>query len=350
MTRGLGFFRDRRVFLTGHTGFKGAWLSRILIDAGAEVTGYALPAREPSLFALAQVESGMTSIIGDVLDMPSLQAAVAGCNPEVVIHLAAQPLVRVGYRDPRATYEINVMGTVNILECVRSTSSVRSFLNVTTDKVYKNSESEQGHREMESLDGFDPYANSKSCSELVTHSYRRSFFADGVPAVSTARSGNVIGGGDFAPDRVIADCIGAAISGGTIFIRNPGSIRPYQHVLEALFAYLMILEGQYEVPDLAGWYNVGPSAHDSVTTGDLATMFCECWGGDLAWRSVADEDAPPEAVCLRLDCSLLESVFGWQPRWGTRRAIQRTIEWTRAWVSGGDVPQLMRAQIGEYLA
>ena len=232
------FFRGKRVFVTGHTGFKGTWLCRILVGAGAVVTGYSLPApTEPNLFALAGLEGRMTSIIGDVRDRDALFHAFEAAQPEIVLHLAAQPIVRDSYKDPAYTYETNVMGTVNLLECVRRYPTVRSFLNITTDKVYHNNEWPWGYREDEPLDGFDPYSNSKSCSELVTHSYLNSFFAGtDAPAISTARAGNVIGGGDFANDRIIPDCIRATEAKQPIIVRNPHSTRPYQHVLEPLFA------------------------------------------------------------------------------------------------------------------
>ena len=247
MMNELEFYKGKRIFVTGHTGFKGTWLCRILVDAGAIVTGYSLePPTQPSLFELAGLEGKMTSVIGDIRDREKLLAAFRAANPEIVLHLAAQPIVRDSYKNPAYTYETNVMGTVNILECVRLNDGVRSFLNVTTDKVYHNNEWPWGYREDEPLDGFDPYSNSKSCSELVTHSYLNSFFADGKVAISTARAGNVIGGGDFANDRIIPDCVRAVQSGTPLILRNPNSTRPYQHVLEPLFAYLMIAKRQYE--------------------------------------------------------------------------------------------------------
>ena len=278
------FYKGKRVFVTGHTGFKGSWLCRILVNAGAIVTGYSLPApTNPNLFSLAEVEDKMTSIIGDIRDFKALKAAFDQADPQIVLHLAAQPIVRDSYKDPAYTYETNVMGTVNILECVRASKTVRSFLNVTTDKVYKNNEWHWGYRENEPLDGFDPYSNSKSCSELVTHSYQNSFFADGRVAISTARAGNVIGGGDFANDRIVPDCVRAMASGADIIVRNPHSTRPYQHVLEPLFAYLMIAQRQYEDLSFAGWYNVGPDECDCVTTGPLVDLFCSCWGDGAKW-------------------------------------------------------------------
>lgn len=344
------FFRGKRVFVTGHTGFKGTWLCRILVKAGAIVTGYSLPApTNPNLFELAGLEDKMTSVIGDIRDHETLFKAFEQAQPEIVLHLAAQPIVRDSYKNPVYTYETNVMGTVNILECVRNTDCVRSFLNVTTDKVYQNNEWAWGYRENEPLDGFDPYSNSKSCSELVTHSYLNSFFANADVAISTARAGNVIGGGDFANDRIVPDCVRAMQGGKDIIVRNPHSTRPYQHVLEPLFAYLMIAQRQYEDKSFAGWYNVGPDECDCVTTGDLVDLFCKTWGGNAKWINQAEANAPHEANFLKLDCSKLKSVFGWKPRWHIDEAIEKTIEWTRVWLDGSDIPAEMDRQIGEFM-
>lgn len=347
----LDFYKNKRVFVTGHTGFKGAWLCRILVLAGAEVTAFSLEApTEPNLFELAGLEGKITSIIGDIRDIKSLENAFLKSNPEIVFHLAAQPIVRDSYKAPVYTYETNVMGTVNILECVRKSNSVRSFLNVTTDKVYQNNEWCWGYRENEPLDGFDPYSNSKSCSELVTHSYLNSFFShEASPAISTARAGNVIGGGDFANDRIIPDCIRAAISNKNIRIRNPHSTRPYQHVLEPLFAYLMIAQCQYEDKKYAGWYNVGPDECDCVTTGELVDLFCKTWGNGVSWINEAEKNAPHEANFLKLDCSKIKSIFDWKPRWHIYQAIEKTVEWTQIWQSKGDIPAEMNRQIREYI-
>lgn len=343
------FYRGKRVFVTGHTGFKGTWLCRILVQAGAEVTGYSLPApTNPNLFELAGLEGKMTSVIGDIRDLGKLKAAFEAAQPEIVLHLAAQPIVRDSYKDPAYTYETNVMGTVNILECVRSSKSVKSFLNVTTDKVYHNNEWEWGYRENEPLDGFDPYSNSKSCSELVTHSYLNSFFADGHVAISTARAGNVIGGGDFANDRIVPDCVRAMKDGRDILVRNPHSTRPYQHVLEPLFAYLMIAQRQYKDGAYAGWYNVGPDECDCVTTGELVDLFCTAWGDGAKWVNQAEANAPHEANFLKLDCSKIKRTFSWQPRWHIAQAIGKTVEWSRVWLAGGDIPAEMDRQIKEY--
>ena len=345
----MEFYRGKRVFVTGHTGFKGAWLCRILVGAGAAVTGYSLLApTQPDLFALAGLEGRMTSVMGDIRDKEKLLAAFQVAKPEIVLHLAAQPIVRDSYKDPAYTYETNVMGTVNILECVRLVPGVRSFLNVTTDKVYHNNEWVWGYREEEPLDGFDPYSNSKSCSELVTHSYKSSFFADGRVAVSTARAGNVIGGGDFANDRIIPDCVRAVQAEKPMGVRNPCSTRPYQHVLEPLFAYLMIARRQYEEGNVSGWYNVGPDECDCVTTGELVELFREKWGESFTWLDQAEKDAPHEANFLKLDCSKLKFVFGWRPRWHIDEAVEKTVEWTRVWLAGGDIPAEMDREIREY--
>ena len=345
----LNFYRGKNVFVTGHTGFKGSWLCKMLINAGAIVTGYSLEApTKPNLFALADVESKMQSVIGDVRDFDSMKVAFDKAKPEIVLHLAAQPIVRDSYKEPRYTYETNVMGTVNILECVRLSSSVRSFLNVTTDKVYKNNEWEWGYRENEPLDGFDPYSNSKSCSELVTHSYKSSFFADNHVAISTARAGNVIGGGDFANDRIIPDCVRAIIKNEKIIIRSPYSTRPYQHVLEPLYAYLMITQKQYEDSNFAGYYNVGPDECDCVTTGELVQLFCNKWGNGLQ-AEIRSIDGPHEANFLKLDCSKLKKTFNWKPRWNIETAIEKTVDWTRVYVSRGDIPRIMDEQIDEFL-
>lgn len=345
----LSFYKGKKVLVTGHTGFKGTWLASLLLSAGAQVTGYSLePPTDPSIFGLSGMENQIRSIIGDIRDLERLMEVFRETEPEIVLHLAAQPIVRESYKNPMYTYETNVMGTVNILECVRQTKTVRSFLNVTTDKVYHNREWEWGYRENDPLDGFDPYSNSKSCSELVTHSYKNSFFSDGETRISTARAGNVIGGGDFAADRIIPDCIRAALSGKPILVRNPHSTRPFQHVLEPLYAYLMIAAMQYEDIKYEGYYNVGPGDEDCVTTGELVELFCKCWGQGQTWEDHF-AGGPHEANFLKLDCSRLRSVFGWKPVWGVRKAIEKTVEWTRAWQAGEDINLVMERQIRCFL-
>lgn len=345
----LSFFKGKRVLVTGHTGFKGTWMCRALILAGAELTGYALePPTNPNLFEMAEIEPRMHSVIGDIRDLDKLSQVFLDAQPEIVIHLAAQPIVRDSYKKPVYTYETNVMGTVNICECVRQNECVKSFLNVTTDKVYENQEWEWGYRENEPLNGYDPYSNSKSCSELVTYSYKNSFFTDDRVAVSTARAGNVIGGGDFANDRIIPDCVRAAKEKRDIIIRNPFSTRPYQHVLEPVTAYLMIVKEQYENHELQGCYNVGPDESDCVTTGDIVDMFVNKWGGGLKWINEYD-GGPHEANFLKLDCSKLKKTFGWKTTWSVSEAVDKTVEWTRAWLASENVAGVMDRQIQEFL-
>lgn len=345
----LSFYKGKKVFVTGHTGFKGSWLCKMLANVGAIVTGYSLnPPTSPSLFEIADIEQDVHSIIGDIRNYVELKKAFDEAQPEIVLHLAAQPIVRDSYNDPVYTYETNVMGTVNILECVRNSSCVKSFLNVTTDKVYLNKEWVWGYRENEELDGYDPYSNSKSCSELVTHSYKNSFFADGHVAISTARAGNVIGGGDFANDRIIPDCIRAAIKHEDIVVRNPFSTRPYQHVLEPLYAYLMIAAMQYEDGKYAGYYNVGPDDIDCFQTGTLVDLFVSKWGAGMKWVSRYD-GGPHEANFLKLDCSKLKATFGWKPHWNLDIAIEMVVDWSKCWTEGRDIRVCMDKEIEDFL-
>lgn len=350
MNKILDFYKGKRVFVTGHTGFKGSWLVKILTHAGADVTGYALePPTNPNLFSIIGVEDQIHSAIGDIRDYDRLHEAFQEANPELVFHLAAQPIVLTSYEQPRYTYETNVMGTVNLLECVRQSDSVRSVLNVTTDKVYHNNEWCWGYRENEPLDGFDPYSNSKSCSELVTHSYKSSFFDQKGIAVSTARAGNVIGGGDFADNRIIPDCVRAAMAKQPISVRNPNSTRPYQHVLEPLSVYLTIVALQAQDSTLQGYYNVGPNDVDCLTTGELATIFCQSWGEGQTWEAV-QKNGPHEANFLKLDCSLVKKTFGWQPVWTARQAVEKTVEWTKVYAAGGDTAEAALNQIREFFS
>ena len=344
------FYKGKRVFVTGHTGFKGSWLCKILANWGADVTGYSLePPTNPNLFEIADIGSDVKSVIGDIRDYDSLKKAFDEAQPEIVLHLAAQPIVRDSYKMPAYTYETNVMGTVNILECVRLSNCVKSFLNVTTDKVYENKEWQWGYRENEPLDGFDPYSNSKSCSELVTHSYKNSFFSDGRVAISTARAGNVIGGGDFANDRIIPDCVRALEKREPITVRNPYSTRPYQHVLEPLFAYLMIAKAQYQDISVADYYNVGPDECDCVTTGELVDMFVKYCDGKISRTDKSEENAVHEANFLKLDCSKLKSALNWKPHWHVTDAVEKTVEWSQIWLDKGDVRKCMDEQIENFL-
>lgn len=345
----LPYYQGKRVLVTGHTGFKGAWLCRILLDAGAEVTGYALePPTQPNLYDLCELDKDIRSFLGDVRDLSYLKQVFDQVRPEIVFHLAAQPIVREGYRDPVGTYSTNVMGTVHLLECVRQSDSVESVVNVTTDKVYQNREWVWGYREPDRLDGYDPYSNSKSCAELVSGCYVRSFLAQSGIPVSTLRAGNVIGGGDFAPDRILPDCIRAALEGQPIQVRNPGSVRPYQHVLEPLMAYLLVAKRQAEDPAIAGSYNVGPDDADCVTTGELASLFCAAWGERVSWTYPGQLHTPHEANMLRLDCSKMKSVLGWRPLWNVSEAVRQTVAWTRVWQTHGDIKDEMCREIQLY--
>jgi CDP-glucose 4,6-dehydratase len=346
----FSFYQNKKVLVTGHTGFKGSWLCQILSDLGAKVTGYALqPPTSPNLYSLLALDPKITSVVGDIRDYPHLKAVFNSAQPEIVFHMAAQPLVRKGYQQPVYTYEINVMGTVHLLECVRQSSCVQSLVNVTTDKVYENKEWVWGYRETDRLNGSDPYSNSKSCSELVTGGYSASFFQERPIALSTVRAGNVIGGGDFSQDRIVPDCIRAAMNGEPVLLRQPHSVRPYQHVLEPLFAYLEIAQKQYYNHDLAGQYNVGPAEEDCVTTAELASLFCKHWGEGMSWQTTQDS-ALREANFLKLDCSKLQSMLNWKPRWNIQQAVEKTVEWAKVFAKGGDVVHCTARQIREYLA
>jgi CDP-glucose 4,6-dehydratase len=344
----LEFYKNKKVFITGHTGFKGTWLCRILLQAGAEVTGYALePPTDSSLFVQTKTVDHINSITGDIRNRDALVQAVQKAKPDIILHLAAQPIVRLSYREPAATFETNVMGTVNILEALRLTPGIRSFVNVTTDKVYENKEWFWGYRENETLCGFDPYSNSKSCSELVTYSYRNSFFTGkDIPAVATARSGNVVGGGDYAMDRIIPDCVRAVSSGEQIILRNPHSTRPYQHVLECLSGYLLLAEKQYGDVSLAGSYNFGPVDESCITTGELAELFCSIWGDGAGWI-VRGDPGPHEANYLKLDCAKSRAVLGWKPRWEIKTAIEKIVAFAKA-DSDSERLAYVERQIEEY--
>ena len=350
------FYRGKRVLITGHTGFKGSWMCEVLLAAGAEVSGYALnPPTNPSIFNLLNLSGRVNSIVGDIRDLEHLLKVFEETQPEIVIHMAAQPIVRESYKNPVLTYETNVMGIVNVLEAVRHCDSVKSVVNVTTDKVYLNKEWLWGYRENEELNGYDPYSNSKSCSELVTSSYKNSFFSDEsgrTVAISTCRAGNVIGGGDYAKDRIIPDCIRSAEKGESIIVRNPDSVRPYQHVLEPVAAYLMIAQEQYNNHLIQGAFNIGPNESDSLTTGELVDLFCGKWNKKakeysmprITWLNQND-GGPHEANLLKLDCSKMKSVFGWNPKWSIDIAIEKIVEWTLS----EEKEQITKQQIQEYL-
>ncbi len=323
----LDFYKNKKVFVTGHTGFKGSWLCKILLMSGAKIVGYSLePDKTPNLYNILNLKDNITSIIGDIRDLEKIQKAINDFQPDIVFHLAAQPIVRESYKDPVYTYETNVMGTVNILEAVRNCNSVKSFINITTDKVYLNNEWEWGYRENEKLCGYDPYSNSKSCSELITYSYKNSFFNDTeYPRISTARSGNVIGGGDFSVDRIIPDCVRAAYKNEDIIIRNPNSTRPYQHVLDCLNGYLLLAQKQYEDKKYEGNYNFGPNEESCVTTLELVNLFCNNWKN--VNYTIKNVGGPHEANFLKLDCSKAKSTLKWKPKWNIEMAIENVVEW-----------------------
>ena len=344
------FYRNKKVFITGHTGFKGTWLSRILLLFGTEVIGYSLePPTNPSLFDQTGTQNQIQSIIGDIRDGEKLKKAFQTIQPDIVFHLAAQPIVRTSYKEPALTYETNVMGTVNLLEAVRATTSVKSVVNITTDKVYLNKEQTAGYKEDEELCGYDPYSNSKSCSELVTYSYRKSFFTEkDAPAISTARSGNVIGGGDYAVDRIVPDCIRLAKQNMPIILRNPNSTRPYQHVLECLRGYLVLAQRQYEDAAIIGAYNFGPDEESCVTTGELASLFCQLWGQRAEWITQEEENAPHEANFLKLDNTKAKTDLGWYPIWDIQTAIKMVVEWEKAVQNGISAADITDKQIKDY--
>ncbi|GFO60912.1 CDP-glucose 4,6-dehydratase [Geomonas silvestris] len=350
------FWQGKRVFLTGHTGFKGAWLSLWLHTLGAKVTGYALdPPTDPSLFELARVDQLVHSVTADVRDLERLKEELAQARPEIVIHMAAQPLVRDSYKIPVDTYAINVMGTVHLLEAVRSCPSVRAVVNVTTDKVYENREWAWGYRENEPMGGYDPYSNSKGCSELVTASYRSSYFnparyQEHRVAVATARAGNVIGGGDWAGDRLIPDCIRAILAGEAVQIRNPHAIRPWQHVLEPLSGYLTLAQRLYEEGvRFATGYNFGPAEEDARPVGWIVEKLCAGWGWGAGYQ-IDEGDHPHEAHYLKLDCSKARNELGWTPRWSLARTLDSIVAWTQAYRDGADLREVCLQQIAEYEA
>lgn len=347
------FFKNKTVLVTGHTGFKGSWISKILSKWNANVIGYSLEAEtDPNLYDLLKLDENVTSVIGDIRNLKLLKKTFNEYSPEIVIHMAAQPIVRKSYENPVYTYETNVMGTVNVCECIRECENVESFLNVTTDKVYENKDKNHSFSEDEKLDGYDPYSNSKSCSELVTHSYNNSFFKEQGIKCSTARAGNVIGGGDFAIDRIIPDCVRASINNENIIIRNPHSIRPYQHVLEPLLIYLTIVQKQYHNEKYAGYYNVGPDDVDCITTGEITDLYCKYYNKNNAnpikWINKSD-NGPHEAALLKLNNQKIKDTFNWKPVWNIEKAVEKTVEWTKSYINNEDIIECTTNQINEYL-
>lgn len=348
------FWKGKKVFITGHTGFKGSWLCLWLHKLGAKVTGYALnPPTEPSLFELCNVSDLVNSAIGDIRKRGELIEAMLAASPEIVIHMAAQSLVRDSYKNPVETYEINVMGTVNLFEAVRTCKGVKAVINVTTDKCYENREWIWGYRENEPMGGYDPYSNSKACSELVTAAYRSSFFnpsdyANHGVSIASARAGNVIGGGDWAMDRLIPDCIRALLKEGKIVIRNPHAIRPWQHALEPLSGYLTLAQKLFEAgPHYAEAWNFGPDDHDAKPVEWVVQKMCLKWGQGASYEIDTGEH-PHEAHYLKLDCSKAKAEMGWHPKWNLEKAIDSIIEWTRAYKENRDVRAKCIEQIEEY--
>lgn len=343
------FYRNKKVLITGHTGFKGSWMSFLLHQLDANVTGIALnPNTSPALFNILNLDSKIDSRIIDIRDLESMKKIFDEVKPEIVIHMAAQPLVIESYKNPVYTYDVNVMGTVNVCECIRTSESVKSFVNVTTDKVYQNNEWCYGYREVDRLNGYDPYSNSKSCSELVTDSYTNSFFNSMDLAVSRCRAGNVIGGGDFNENRIIPDCVKYTVNHETIQVRNPNSTRPYQHVLEPVVFYLYLAMIQYENKELAGCYNIGPNESDCITTGEIVSLFCDMWKENAEWEAT-DYNGPHEANFLKLDCSKAKSILNWNPVWDVATAIQKTVEWSKAYYGNKEIEKITHQQLEEYL-
>lgn len=349
------FWRGKKVLITGHTGFKGSWLCLWLHSLGAEITGYALqPPTQPNLFELCRIDEIVTSVEGDIRDGELLTKVMLTVQPEIVIHMAAQALVRDSYKNPVDTYATNVMGTVHVLEGVRACKSVKAIVNVTTDKCYENKEWVWSYRENEPLGGYDPYSSSKGCSELVTSSYRNSFFnpkeygTHGV-GLASARAGNVIGGGDWATDRLIPDCINALLNNEKIKIRNPYSIRPWQHVLEPLSGYLLLAQELYTngVMFSEGW-NFGPNDNDAKPVEWIVKKICENWGSHASYE-VDKGHHPHEANYLKLDCSKAKIKLNWQPRWDLEQAVEKIITWVHAYQQKGDMREICLEQIEEYM-
>lgn len=348
------FWKNKKVFITGHTGFKGSWLCLWLMELGAKVTGYALEApTRPSMFALCNIERGMDSVIGDIRDQKGLSLALQEARPDIVIHLAAQPLVRESYRDPVGTYETNVMGTVYLLEAIRHCPSVKASLIVTTDKCYENKEWAWGYRENDRLGGYDPYASAKACAEMAVSSYRQSFFQHEKVSIATARAGNVIGSGDWAANRLVSDAINALSRDLPVILRNPRAIRPWQHVLEALSGYMLLARRMYEYPhQYDGAWNFGPDGGAERTVQWVVEHICDAWGAERK-RSIvhenADREKRHEACYLKLDSSKARQILRWEPKWPIEEALNKTVEGYKVYLDGGDLKDICRKQLSEYM-
>ena len=348
------FWQGKRVLLTGHTGFKGSWLSLWLQSMGARVTGYALvPPTNPSLFEIAEVAQGMTSIIGDIRDLDTLRDVFLRHQPEIVIHMAAQPLVRYSYQNPVETYATNVMGTVHLLEAVRNTPGVKAVVNITTDKCYENREWVWGYRENEPMGGYDPYSNSKGCAELVSAAYRSSFFnadnhAQHGVATATVRAGNVIGGGDWAQDRLIPDILAAFEHGRKVNIRNPNAIRPWQHVMEPLRGYLTLAEQLFEQgPSFGEGWNFGPNDEDAKPVGWIVEQMAALWSADAQWQ-VDSGEHPHEAHYLKLDISKARSRLNWHPALRLKDALALIVDWSKQYAAGANMREHTLSQLQFY--
>lgn len=344
------FWQNKKVLVTGHTGFKGSWLCLMLQQLNAHVIGYALPPpSNPDLFTLARVADGMTHIIGDVTDYQHLNSVIKQHQPEIVIHMAAQSLVRESYVNPVETYATNVMGTLHVFEAVRQTGGVKVLLNVTSDKCYRNLETQQAYKEDDALGGCDPYSSSKACAELLTFSYHHSFFQHTETALASVRAGNVIGGGDWAKDRIIPDMMRAYLSNDKFYIRHPHAIRPWQHVLEPLSGYLLLAEKLYQSPaEYTGSWNFGPDAADACTVGEMVNRFNKIFGGGLSWEM--DTTAQPhEATYLKLDCSKAKSHLNWQPRYHLDHALSAVADWFKAYADKQDMRVITEHQINEFV-
>lgn len=344
------FWKDKKVFLTGHTGFKGSWMSLWLLKSGAKLTGYSLGLpTQPSLFEDLQISKDMNSIFADIRNMEQLKKSVKECQPDIIIHMAAQPLVRYSYREPVETYMTNVMGTVHLFEAARETSSVKTIVNVTSDKCYENQERSEGYSENEPMGGHDPYSNSKGCAELVTSAYRSSFFEKQNIALASGRAGNVIGGGDWAEDRLVPDIIRSVLKKEKLTIRNPKATRPWQHVLEPVGGYLLLAEKAFAGgKQYAEGFNFGPSKQDHCDVETIITKMNQHWNNKIQYEIVSSDNNPHEANLLSLNCEKAKNVLGWEPRWHLDQALKMTVDWNEGRLGGKNIQSICTEQIAEY--